>query len=152
MSAYVPDAGDIVWLHFDPQAGHEQAGHRPAAVLSPKSYNGKTGWCSGTYLAPVTSTPPPSTNSKVDEAIARAKSGVGFSYHWGAGCWSPGGRWIPPRPRLSMRGCGSRGRTRAARTSRRSPWDRHAPPKRCGRPSRTAPTTPCGFRLRPGTR
>jgi mRNA interferase MazF len=41
--AYVPDAGDIVWLQFDPQAGHEQAGHRPAVVLSPASYNGKTG-------------------------------------------------------------------------------------------------------------
>lgn len=40
---YVPDAGDIVWLHFDPQAGHEQAGHRPALVLSPSGYNGKTG-------------------------------------------------------------------------------------------------------------
>ena len=40
---YVPDAGDIVWLHFDPQAGHEQAGHRPALVLSPAAYNGKTG-------------------------------------------------------------------------------------------------------------
>jgi mRNA interferase MazF len=40
---YVPDAGDIVWLHFDPQAGHEQAGHRPAVVISPASYNGKTG-------------------------------------------------------------------------------------------------------------
>ena len=40
---YVPDAGDIVWLHFDPQAGHEQAGHRPAVVVSPASYNGKTG-------------------------------------------------------------------------------------------------------------
>jgi len=40
---YVPDAGDIVWLQFDPQAGHEQAGHRPALVLSPASYNGKTG-------------------------------------------------------------------------------------------------------------
>lgn len=37
--AYVPDAGDIVWLHFDPQAGHEQAGHRPALVLTPASYN-----------------------------------------------------------------------------------------------------------------
>lgn len=36
---YVPEAGDIVWLHFDPQAGHEQAGHRPALVLSPASYN-----------------------------------------------------------------------------------------------------------------
>lgn len=39
---YVPDAGDVVWLQFDPQAGHEQAGHRPALVLSPKSYNAKT--------------------------------------------------------------------------------------------------------------
>jgi mRNA interferase MazF len=43
MTRYVPDAGDIVWLHFDPQAGHEQAGHRPALVLSPKVYNGRTG-------------------------------------------------------------------------------------------------------------
>ncbi len=40
---YVPEAGDIVWLHFDPQAGHEQAGHRPAVVISPATYNGKTG-------------------------------------------------------------------------------------------------------------
>ena len=40
---YVPDSGHIVWLEFDPQAGHEQAGHRPAVVLSPKIYNGKTG-------------------------------------------------------------------------------------------------------------
>ena len=37
--AYVPDAGDVVWLEFSPQAGHEQAGHRPAVVLSPASYN-----------------------------------------------------------------------------------------------------------------
>jgi mRNA interferase MazF len=41
--AFVPDAGDIVWLEFSPQAGHEQAGHRPALVLSPAAYNGKTG-------------------------------------------------------------------------------------------------------------
>ena len=41
--AFVPDGGDIVWLQFDPQAGHEQAGHRPALVLSPAAYNGKTG-------------------------------------------------------------------------------------------------------------
>jgi len=39
VSAYVPEAGDIVWLQFDPQAGHEQAGHRPALVLSPGRYN-----------------------------------------------------------------------------------------------------------------
>ena len=36
---YIPEAGDIVWLHFNPQAGHEQAGHRPALVLSPAKYN-----------------------------------------------------------------------------------------------------------------
>ena len=41
--ATVPDAGEIVWLMFVPQAGHEQAGHRPALVVSPASYNGKTG-------------------------------------------------------------------------------------------------------------
>ena len=38
----VPDAGDIVWISFDPQTGHEQAGHRPAVVLSPAAYNAKT--------------------------------------------------------------------------------------------------------------
>lgn len=41
--SYIPDAGDIVWIDFDPQAGHEQAGHRPALVLSPAIYNGKVG-------------------------------------------------------------------------------------------------------------
>ncbi len=41
-SSDVPQAGDIVWLNFTPQAGHEQAGHRPALVLSPKAYNQKT--------------------------------------------------------------------------------------------------------------
>lgn len=40
---YVPDAGDVIWIDFDPQAGHEQAGHRPAVVLSPASYNGRIG-------------------------------------------------------------------------------------------------------------
>jgi mRNA interferase MazF len=39
----VPDAGDIVWIDFDPQSGHEQAGHRPGLVLSPQSYNEKSG-------------------------------------------------------------------------------------------------------------
>src|SRR4030088_2342180 len=39
---YVPDAGDIVWISFNPQTGHEQAGHRPAVVLSPAAYNAKT--------------------------------------------------------------------------------------------------------------
>lgn len=43
MAAWVPDSGDIVWVNFDPQAGHEQAGHRPALVLSPARYNGARG-------------------------------------------------------------------------------------------------------------
>ena len=38
---YVPDAGDLVWLTFDPQAGHEQRGRRPALILSPRIYNAK---------------------------------------------------------------------------------------------------------------
>jgi mRNA interferase MazF len=38
----IPRRGDVVWLHFNPQAGHEQAGRRPAVVLSPESYNQKT--------------------------------------------------------------------------------------------------------------
>ena len=48
---YCPARGDIVWISFDPQAGHEQAGHRPALVLSPESYNRKTGLA---ILCPVT--------------------------------------------------------------------------------------------------
>ncbi|HEY5913031.1 MAG TPA: endoribonuclease MazF [Verrucomicrobiae bacterium] len=40
---YSPRRGDLVWLSFDPQAGHGQAGRRPAFVLSPESYNRKTG-------------------------------------------------------------------------------------------------------------
>ncbi len=39
----VPDTGDVVWMQFDPQAGHEQAGRRPAVVLSSAVYNGRTG-------------------------------------------------------------------------------------------------------------
>lgn len=49
---YVPERGDLVWLVFDPQAGHEQAGRRPALVLSPAKYNEKT---SLAVCCPVTS-------------------------------------------------------------------------------------------------
>jgi len=38
-----PDRGDLVWLQFTPQAGHEQAGRRPALVISPRAYNEKVG-------------------------------------------------------------------------------------------------------------
>ena len=41
--AYIPNRGDVVWLNFDPQAGHEQAGKRPVLVISPASYNRKVG-------------------------------------------------------------------------------------------------------------
>jgi len=50
--AYVPERGDVVWITFNPQAGHEQAGRRPAVVLSPKTYNGKVGLA---LLCPITS-------------------------------------------------------------------------------------------------
>jgi mRNA interferase MazF len=43
MNSYTPQRGDIVWLSFSPQAGHEQAGRRPGLVLSPAKYNGKVG-------------------------------------------------------------------------------------------------------------
>jgi mRNA interferase MazF len=49
---YVPERGDAVWLQFNPQAGHEQAGRRPALVLSPAAYNGKVGLA---VLCPITS-------------------------------------------------------------------------------------------------
>lgn len=50
--AYIPDSSDIIWIMFNPQAGHEQAGHRPALVLSPKAYNTKVGLA---LLCPITS-------------------------------------------------------------------------------------------------
>ena len=43
MRNYIPERGDIVWLDFTPQAGHEQHGKRPAIVLSPQAYNRKAG-------------------------------------------------------------------------------------------------------------
>lgn len=49
--AYVPDRGDVIWLTFDPQAGHEQAGRRPAVVISPSAYNERVGLA---LLCPVT--------------------------------------------------------------------------------------------------
>jgi mRNA interferase MazF len=50
-SSFVPDRGDLVWLEFDPQTGHEQAGHRPALFISPRAYNNATGLA---LMCPVT--------------------------------------------------------------------------------------------------
>jgi mRNA interferase MazF len=52
--AHVPKRGDVVWLQFNPQAGSEQAGRRPALVISPKSYNQKVGLA---LVCPITSRP-----------------------------------------------------------------------------------------------
>lgn len=49
---YIPDQGDLIWLEFNPQAGHEQAGVRPAIVISPASYNGAVGLA---LICPITS-------------------------------------------------------------------------------------------------
>jgi mRNA interferase MazF len=49
---YIPHRGDIVWLNFDPQVGHEQKGKRPAIVLSPQEYNEKVGLA---LFCPITS-------------------------------------------------------------------------------------------------
>ena len=50
--AYVPQRGDLVWVTFNPQAGHEQAGRRPAVVISPGAYNAKAGLA---IMCPITS-------------------------------------------------------------------------------------------------
>ena len=49
---YVPDRGHVVWISLNPQAGHEQAGRRPALVISPRAYNSKVGLA---LLCPITS-------------------------------------------------------------------------------------------------
>lgn len=49
---YIPRKGDLVWLNFSPQSGHEQAGRRPALCISPKTYNGKVGLA---IFCPITS-------------------------------------------------------------------------------------------------
>lgn len=49
---YVPGRGDLVWLRFDPQSGHEQSGRRPALVISPRAYNGTVGLA---LVCPITS-------------------------------------------------------------------------------------------------
>jgi mRNA interferase MazF len=49
---YVPQRGEVVWITLNPQSGHEQRGRRPALILSPRSYNDKTGLA---ILCPITS-------------------------------------------------------------------------------------------------
>jgi mRNA interferase MazF len=66
---YVPAKGDIVWLEFSPQAGHEQGGHRPALCISPKEYNEKVGLA---IFCPITS----SKKGYPFEVLLPATSGI----------------------------------------------------------------------------
>lgn len=69
MPAFIPDGGDLIWLQFDPQVGHEQAGHRPAVVLSPRAYNRRT---SLALVCPVTS----KSKGYPFEVVLRAGMGI----------------------------------------------------------------------------
>lgn len=74
-SVKVPDRGDIVWLSFDPQLGHEQAGRRPALVISPASYNGKVGLA---LLCPITSLRTNVSITPTNGTIVGSEWGIGF--------------------------------------------------------------------------
>lgn len=50
-SDYIPMRGDLIWIGFNPQSGHEQAGKQPALVVSPIEYNRISGLC---ILFPIT--------------------------------------------------------------------------------------------------
>jgi len=67
---YIPSRGDVVWLDFDPQAGHEQKGRRPALVVSHKEYNQKVGLA---IFCPITS----KTKNYPFEVIINKKKIVG---------------------------------------------------------------------------
>lgn len=73
--SYTPDAVDVVWIDFDPQAGHEQAKCRPAAVSTPKSYNEKT---SLFICVPLTTKV---KNYPFEVAISGEKDGVALADH-----------------------------------------------------------------------
>lgn len=51
-TSFIPDQGDIIWLTLDPRVGHEQSGHRPALVLSPRLLTERTGLA---LICPITS-------------------------------------------------------------------------------------------------
>ena len=70
---WAPNAGDIIWLNFDQQAGHEQAGHRPALVLSPVRYNRLTGMI---VCVPLTTRV---RGNRFEVAISNSRDGVALS-------------------------------------------------------------------------
>lgn len=62
MSRTIPDRGDLITLSFDPTKGHEQRGHRPGFVVSPRAFNRKTGLC---FACPITNTHRPGNPFRV---------------------------------------------------------------------------------------
>jgi len=82
-AAYQPDRGDFIWLDFNPQAGHEQAGRRPALVLSPKNFNIATGLA---VVCPVTNT---ESKSRFAVPVPRGAlvTGVVLSHHFRTVDW-----------------------------------------------------------------
>ena len=96
LRSFVPDRGDVIWIGMDPQAGHEQSGRRPALVLSPASYNKKTGLA---LLCPITSQ---SKGYPFEVALPPDQQAVGFvladqvrNLDWQARKGTPLGR-VPP--------------------------------------------------------
>ena len=79
MSAtYVPETGDYIWLTFDPQAGREQAGRRPALVLSPRTYNAKSGLA---LVCPITNQAKGYPFEVAAPAVAHGATGVILADH-----------------------------------------------------------------------
>ena len=70
-AGYVPERGDAVWITLDPQAGHEQAGRRPALVVSPAGYNGRVGLA---LMCPITNQLPRDGNRSRKHHDARPRS------------------------------------------------------------------------------
>jgi mRNA interferase MazF len=82
-AAYIPDAGDLVWLTFAPQAGREQVGRRPALVMSPKSYNARSGLA---LACPITSHAK-GYPLEVAVSVGRIVSGVVLADHLNSFDW-----------------------------------------------------------------
>ncbi len=75
--SYIPDRGDFVGINLNPRQGHEQSGRRPAIVLSPKTYNRKTGLC---VICPATRQPK-GYAFEVEHVSPRGEPGVILSDH-----------------------------------------------------------------------
>ena len=76
VARYVPEAGDIAWLNFDPQVGHEQGRRRPALVLTDQRFNGASGLA---VVCPLTSKRKPQPFS-LPVAVGKVEGAVLVDY------------------------------------------------------------------------